>query len=338
MAEPEKKRRFSNIFKTKDANGKVSGAAGATVTMAEGTGSGSPGEDGPRGGRRKLFTQLSESEKSMRRSTLGSAQLSQATQAPQPPPPAASGQMAAASANSKGVLFSRPTTANAANPELETPFAKMVRQTGSNSTTSAGPAPGAVARQPSNPDSTSNDAAAASGARRGSNVALTAEEKKTRRKSLLAPVQNLFSGLASGGNEGQSSGPSSAADASFSESSGGAGVIGSTSGGLSSSAASLDGKDKKKKNLFGKGKGLDFQTGLQLDDSQAKLQKERQKKLQKELDKIDKEKAKQEKARQARLLDVLQQTLELGEERAQIPMPSHRSVFAIPMRPPTEAH
>lgn len=333
MAEPEKKRRFSNIFKTKESNAKVSGSQGTTVTMAEGTGSGSPGEDGPRGGRRKLFTQLSESEKSMRRSTLGSAQLSQATQAPQPPPPAASGQIAAASTNSKGVLFSRPTTANAANPELETPFAKMVRTTGSGAA-AAGPTTGA---KPSNQDTSSTDSAAASGARRGSNVQLTAEEKKTRRKSLLAPVQNLFSGLGSG-NEGQSSTGGSTGELTFSDSAGGTGASNTSSGGLSSSNASLDGKDKKKKSLFGKGreKGLDFQTGLQLDDSQAKLQKERQKKLQKELDKIEKEKAKQEKARQTRLLDVLQQTLELGEERAQIPMPSHRSAFALPMRPPAE--
>lgn len=324
MAEPEKKRRFSNIFKGKETNVKASGSPGTTVTMAEGPGAGATGEDGPRGGRRKLFTQLSESEKSMRRSTLGSAQLSQATTAPQPPPPAAGGQIAAASANSKGVLFSRPTTANAANPELETQFSKMVRQTGP----AVSPAPGANPRQPANPDPTASDAAASSGTRRGSNTALTAEEKKNRRKSLLAPVQNLFAGLGSGeATAGDVHGDT--------ESSGGVGA--SSSGALSSSSASLESKDKKKKNIFGKGKGLDFQTGLQLDDSQAKLQKERQKKLQKELDKIDKEKSKQEKARQARLLDVLQQTLELGEERAQIPMPSHRSVFAIPMRPPTEA-
>jgi hypothetical protein len=140
---------------------------------------------------------------------------------------------------------------------------------------------------------------------------LSTEEKKNRRKSLLAPVQNLFSSIA-----GEGSSPTE-----------------------SPQEADQRDKDKKsKKGLFGtkREKGLDFQTTLQLDDSQAKLQKERQKKLQKELDKIEKEKAKQEKARQTRLLDVLQQTLELGEERAQIPMASHRSAFAMPMRPPIE--
>lgn len=137
---------------------------------------------------------------------------------------------------------------------------------------------------------------------------LSVEEKKTRRKSLLAPVQNLFSSI---------SGDAPAE---------------------SPTEADKGDKKDKKKGLFGgkREKGLDFQTTLQLDDSQAKLQKERQKKLQKELDKIEKEKAKQEKARQTRLLDVLQQTLELGEERAQIPMPAHRSAFAMPMRPPIE--
>lgn len=138
---------------------------------------------------------------------------------------------------------------------------------------------------------------------------MSVEEKKQRRKSLLTPVQNLFEAM-----RGESS-PEPTLETDSKD------------------------KDKKKKgSIFGtkRDKGLDFQTTLQLDDSQAKAQKERQKKLQKELDKIEKEKLKQEKVRQSRLLDVLQQTLELGEERAQLPMPSHRNAFALPMRPPVD--
>ena len=209
----------------------------------------------------------------------------------------------------KAVLFSRPNQPAAAAPELETPFAKMVRQSGT--TTGSERTPG-----PPPKSGGSNELLDVSGAsRRTGTAALTAEEKKTRRKSLLAPVQNLFAAMS--GENAASGDP-----------------LDSSSGSLPNSSQEL----KRRKSIFGKrDKGLDFQTGLQLDDSQAKLQRERQKKLQKELDKIDKEKAKQEKARQSRLLDVLQQTLELGEERAQIPMPSHRNAFAMPMRPPIEA-
>jgi hypothetical protein len=311
MAEPEKKRRFPNLFKTKDSSSKLT-ASGGAGTGASGSGGGGPGEEeGPRGGRRKLFTQLSESEKSMRRSTLGTASLSQATQVPPPAQVPATGQMASASSSgTKAVLFSRPNQpAAAAAPELETPFAKMVRQSTSVTTTdrvTSGPAPKSTAAE------TSGDSAAT--LRRGST--LSAEEKKTRRKSLLAPVQNLFAAMSGENSTSAAETPSEP-----------------STGGTSGSSSEL----KKKKSLFGKKeKGLDFQTGLQLDDSQAKLQRERQKKLQKELDKIEKEKAKQEKARQSRLLDVLQQTLELGEERAQLPMPTHRNAFAMPMRPPIE--
>lgn len=279
--------------------------AGAGGSAATGTGE----EEGPRGGRRKLFTQLSESEKSMRRSTLGTASLSQAATTAPPAQAPPTGQMASASTGTKAVLFSRPNQPAAAVPELETPFAKMVRQSGT--TTANERAPG-----PPPKSGGSNELLDVSGiSRRTSTAALTAEEKKTRRKSLLAPVQNLFAAMS--GDNATSGDP-----------------IDSSSGSLPSNSQEL----KRRKSIFGKrDKGLDFQTGLQLDDSQAKLQRERQKKLQKELDKIEKEKAKQEKARQSRLLDVLQQTLELGEERAQIPMPSHRNAFAMPMRPPIEA-
>ena len=296
MNEPEKKRRFSSIFKTKDSSSKLSASGGTAISSANPSTVGTVEEEGPRGGRRKLFTQLSEAEKSQRRSTLGSAQLSQATTSPAP---SQTSQMAAASPGSKAVLFSRPNQPTAA-PELETPFAKMVRTSGNTSSANVAPSTtGSLQKQLSSPD----QPAEITSTRRG--ASLTAEEKKTRRKSLLAPVQNLFSAMS-----GES--------------------------GADSSTAPDD--SKKKKSIFGgkREKGLDFQTGLQLDDSQAKLQKERQKKLQKELDKIEKEKAKQEKARQTRLLDVLQQTLELGEERAQLPMPAHRRVFALPMRPPLE--
>jgi hypothetical protein len=326
MSEPEKKRRFSNLFKTKDSSSKL-GTTGNGSSSPSNVGSAE--EEGPRGGRRKLFTQLSESEKSMRRSTLGTAQLSQTVPVAPVAQPAPTGQMTSATAGSKAILFSRPNQPAAAVPELETPFAKMVRQSGNNVTATGreSPASGTLSKQPSNPDNSIDSSAPGSTLRRGSTTSLTAEEKKTRRKSLLAPVQNLFAAMS--GETESSSSSAQTGDLSSTAASGGGG-----------SGAAGDSKSSKKKGggLFGKReKGLDFQTGLQLDDSQAKLQKERQKKLQKELDKIEKEKAKQEKARQTRLLDVLQQTLELGEERAQLPMPSHRSAFAMPMRLPIEA-
>lgn len=139
---------------------------------------------------------------------------------------------------------------------------------------------------------------------------LSLEEKRTRRKSLLAPVQNFFH---------------------LSKEKKDVKIIKQFGTDELKSVGKEDDSPKKpkKKNL----KKKDFQSTIEKDanENQTRIQKERQKKLQKELDKIEKEKSKQENNL---LYTSLNQILESGKVKARMPEPEVKYQLSPSIRPP----
>lgn len=208
--------------------------------------------------RKKLFKSLSQSEKSMKRSTIGPQTL--------------------------GKAASKAYLGNANNIEIE-PFRntlKDLKGTESNSSEE-------IRKKPN----------------------LTTEEKRSRRKSLLAPVQNFFH-LAKDKKDFK--------------------VVKNSSHDELIPAGKEEDSPKKIKKKHSKKK--DFQSTIEKDanENQTKIQKERQKKLQKELDKLEKEKSRQENSL---LFTSLTQMLETGKVNATRPLPPGYRYDIVPsVRPP----
>lgn len=204
--------------------------------------------------RKRLYKSLSQSEKSMRRSTIGPSSTPQ-------------------------------NTLNTKSAEIESsPFLKVVRD---------------GQQQPDN-DSKKK-------------IVLTTEEKKSRRKSLLAPMQNLFNVTT------------------FKEKKDTKTLRSLDSLGIGDSAK-LD--SKKKKKISKKEKKDHVISKETENDAEMRLKKERKKKLQKELDKIDKAKEKKEKTYQNNLFISLNQALQMGDNDVRLPTPIMKVCTMQPIRPP----
>lgn len=208
-------------------------------------------EESPISTRKRLYKSLSQSEKSLRRSTIGPLSYS----------------------NNSGLKLT----------ELESPFVKVVRDGQQNSE--------------QNEQSTRRK------------VNLSAEEKKSRRKSLLAPMQNFFSVSLIKDKKDHKNFKSLDS--------------------ISTSQSSKSDSKKKKNKLFKKKKDTDSTENK--NDQEERLKKERKKKLQKELDKIEKEK---EKVNQSNMLLSLNQALNVGNDDIKIPVPSMKIITIQPTRPP----
>lgn len=202
--------------------------------------------------RKRLYKSLSQSEKSLRRSTIGP--LSSTSNSPAP---------------------------TIKTLDIESPFLKVVRD-GQNT------------------DQQNEQ----SGKRK---VNLTADEKKSRRKSLLAPMQSLFNvTLLKDKKDGKH---------------------------FKSLDSIHENQSKKKLKFFKKEKkdALHKDSNESKNDPEERLKKERKKKLQKELDKIEKEK---EKAHQSTILLSLNQVLKVGDNNIKLPSPIMKTITMQPMRPP----
>jgi len=282
---------FTNIFKK--------GSSSANNTNSEV----SEQKPSPGGGRRRPVAQLTDAEKSHRRSTIG---------------PVAGVQMAAA----VGI-------GSAAKPvEIDTQFSKLMK------TSNPSPSP-----TPSTKSSPTPDSAAAAMSPKSSRASLSAEEKKQRRKSLLAPVDKIsamspttsLANLFEDKKDKLSDSLSSSTSTSTSD--------------LMAPPKSVSREQLKARrltsiNLFKKDNLEDLSFNkLTLNTTTTtaadqKMQKHKQKQLQKQMDKEVKKAEKQGKLMETRALEILSQTLELGKSRATMPEPQTRLVVVPPTRPP----
>jgi hypothetical protein len=246
--------------------------------------------------RRRLHTQLSDAEKSKRRSTIGASTGLQMTMA-------ISGQNTASSSP----VASPPTLAKAGSVvEVDTQFSKLLK---------ASPTP--THKTDTNP---------AESAIKSKKAGMSADEKKARRLSLLAPINNLFapkdkdgapmiptsSGASKNANDPVSKKDSIAPD----------GIKARRT-----ASTHIFKKDSYSDLSFSK-LGVNQGTG-----GDSKLMKQKQKQLQKQMDKEEKKASKEEKRKQEKALEILQAQLELGRDRAVMPEPQPRFVTVPAVRP-----